>query len=245
MIEVHAPSTAVEERGKGGREARAVTVGKSPVKGVRFADLTESVDSAKTDKQIKDVKKEVTETYKSPPGEGSKDSSDVRVSPTTAKAEDEGKVEEEGEREMDSVDFDRVTGTSTPINEDSPSLPKHASTAPEEGQTFSGQMSADMSSEQEDQEPVLPESAPESSEKPEKNEEQKEASKADSAPESSDKPEKESWEASKSGTDTGGDSEINAQKVKKEERDDLKLNENSDKEATSEEARHKSVGDQS
>ena len=229
MIEVHEPSTAVEERGKGGREERAVTVGKSPVKGVRFADLTESVDSAKTNKQIKDVKDEVTETDKRPPGEGSKDTSDVRVSPTTAKAEDGGKVEEEEEREMDSVDFDRVTGTSTPINEDSPSLPKHDSTTPEEGQTFSGQMSADTTSEQEDREPVFPESAPKSIDKPEK---------------------KELSEASKAGTDTGGVSEIHAQKVEEEEeREDLKLSENSDKEeeATSEEARHKSVepGDQS
>ena len=46
-----------------------------------------------------------------------------------------GRKEEEV-KEMDSVDFDEVKGTSTPINEDSPSLPKH-NTSPGVGQTFS------------------------------------------------------------------------------------------------------------
>ena len=81
--------------------------GRTPAKGVRFADQVGADDkekepkippvtSSSTSEASPDVKKRVIQT-----------------------------VEEREEIEMDSVDFDKVTGTSTPITEDSPSLPKH------------------------------------------------------------------------------------------------------------------------
>ena len=56
---------------------------------------------------------------------------------------------------MDSVDFDKVTGTSTPISDDSPSLPtKHSSTV-EDSRQFMANATSDSSVEHEDKEEVI------------------------------------------------------------------------------------------
>ena len=100
---------------------------KTPTKGVRFADL---VDPA-------------AETEGGRGEEGATiDIADVNV---IVKKDIRETVE------MDSVDFDKVTGTSTPIDEDSPSLPKHSSSVDGVGHG----VTMDTSSEQEEREEVI------------------------------------------------------------------------------------------
>ena len=123
-------SASVTEEGGGGGGG-----GKTPVK-VRFAD---------------EVEAEERQSAKAEEREGSK-----------VKAED-GKVPikavEEKEREvieMDSVDFDKVTGTSTPITEDSPNLSKqHDDKTSSAGQSLGSVATSLSSSTEEEREDVL------------------------------------------------------------------------------------------
>ena len=105
-----------------------------PTKGVRFAD---TVDPARK-----------TEGERGKEG-AAIDIADVKV---IVKKEEDYTAEERETIEMDSVDFDKVTGTSTPIDEDSPSLPKHSTSAEGEGHGIA----MDTSSEQEEREEVFP-----------------------------------------------------------------------------------------
>ena len=106
---------------------------KTPTKGVRFADLVDPATEAEV-------------------GRGSegavRDIADVNV---IVKKREDHAGEGRETIEMDSVDFDKVTGTSTPIDEDSPSLPKHSSSVDGAGRG----VAIDTSSEQEEREEVI------------------------------------------------------------------------------------------
>ena len=125
-----------EEGGEGTKVAR------TPVKGVRFADEVDTEENSSSNAAEKE------------PGTASHAaSSGTRIdSETTNDAEVEGVLEYKAKEDlMDSVDFDKVTGTSTPINEESPALTKRG-LAPE-SQTLTP--SGELSSTAEDREEVL------------------------------------------------------------------------------------------
>lgn len=109
------PLIEVHEVGEGAAPSEQRGKGKegeSSGKGVRFADSVEPHDNDRA--------------------KGRKEEEVKEIDSNRAKGR-----KEEDVKEMDSVDFDEIKGTSTPINEDSPSLPKHHSTSPGVGQTFS------------------------------------------------------------------------------------------------------------
>lgn len=105
-------------------------------KGVRFAGLE--------DEEAKEAEKETVQSH-------SVDISEVDI---LLKKEEENPS---GEAiEMDSVDFDKVTGTSTPISEDSPSLPaKLGTTADDSSHPLVADASSDTSMEHKDREEVI------------------------------------------------------------------------------------------
>ena len=106
-------------------EEEGPKVGKTPTKGVRFADeVGRQGEREKTET--------ATSTFATEPNSGGAKAEDVRG-------------------EMDSVDFDKATGTSTPLAEDSPSLAKRGISP--DSQTPSG--SANSSSAVEEGEEVL------------------------------------------------------------------------------------------
>lgn len=128
-IEVH-PVSEVQETAEEDSKGTKVAG-----KGVRFADLEEH--QAKENDQQTAVQS------------NSVDVSDVSV--ILKKEEEKTEGEAIG---MESVDFDKVTGTSTPISDDSPSLPvKHNASVDGNGQAFMTSTSFD--SEDEDQEEVI------------------------------------------------------------------------------------------
>ena len=99
------------------KESRRGKEGQVSGKGVRFSDAVKIVDQTtpvrEKEKQKDDKKDEETETGKK------EDREETRV-----------------EREMDSVDFVQVKGTSTPINGDNTSLRKHTASPTAQTQTF-------------------------------------------------------------------------------------------------------------
>lgn len=129
-IEVH--STIDVEEGE--EEVKAT---KASVKGVRFADLVDA---------------EAEEWAKVSAQERAVTSNSVDIADVSVVVKEEGDDTEREAIEMDSVDFDKVTGTSTPLSENSPSLPKHSTSS---GETFSGNSSTDTSTEHEEREEVI------------------------------------------------------------------------------------------
>ena len=122
-------SASVTEEGGGGGGGGGG--GKTPVK-VRFADEVEAEEreSAKAEERVK--------------------AEDGKV-PIKAVEEKEREV-----IEMDSVDFDKVTGTSTPITEDSPNLSKqHDDKTSSAGQSLGSVATSLSSSTEEEREDVL------------------------------------------------------------------------------------------
>ena len=114
VIEVHSlvDLSTSKDRGKG----KAGKEGELSGKGVRFADVVQSVDNTTPVREKERDEKKDRETEKGKKEDGK----EMRV-----------------EKDMDSVDFDQVKGTSTPINEDSLSLPKHTASSTAQTQTFS------------------------------------------------------------------------------------------------------------
>ena len=131
------PVSGDEEGGEGSK------VGKTSVKGVRFADEVKDGEGEREKEEEEKVVKSFGETSDSSPP----------MAPTGGSSEAK-KASEGGEQEelMDSVDFDKVTGTSTPIAEESPSLTKRGAVAPDSHNLSS---SPESSSAVEDREDVI------------------------------------------------------------------------------------------
>lgn len=132
-IEVHSVSDIEESAGAGTKGTKVAG------KGVRFADLEE--EQAKGSEQQTAVQS---------------NSVAVDISDIGIKLKNEEEKAGSEAIEMDSVDFDKVTGTSTPISDDSPSLPtKHSTTAEDSKQSFMANATSDSSTEHEDKEEVI------------------------------------------------------------------------------------------
>ena len=127
-----------EEGGEGSK------VGKTPVKGVRFADeVDEEEEEEESEVGGGKNEKQSTETN---------DTTLPAVSELSTSAKKTAEEEDKDREEMmESVDFDKVTGTSTPIIEVSPALAKRGLTPDSQALTSS----ADSSSAVEEREEVI------------------------------------------------------------------------------------------
>jgi hypothetical protein len=118
-MEVLLSSGAEEEGGEGSK------VGKTPVKGVRFADEVD--EDEEEESEVGGGKNEKQSTERN-------DTILPAVSELSASAkktaEEESQEDKDREEMMESVDFDKVTGTSTPISEESPALAKRGLGSP-------------------------------------------------------------------------------------------------------------------
>ena len=131
-MEVLLSSGAEEEGGEGSK------VGKTPVKGVRFADEVDEDEEEESEVGGEKQSTERNDTIFPAVSE---------LSTSTKKtAEEEAQEDKDREEMMESVDFDKVTGTSTPISEESPALAKRGLGSPS---------SADSSSAVEEREEVI------------------------------------------------------------------------------------------
>lgn len=126
-----------EEGGEGSK------VGKTSVKGVRFAD---EVKGGEGEREREEEGEKVVTSF------GETSDSSPPVAPTGGSSGTKKAGEGEQEELMDSVDFDKVTGTSTPIAEESPSLTKRGAVAPDSHNLSS---SPESSSAVEDREDVI------------------------------------------------------------------------------------------
>ena len=126
-----------EEGGEGSK------VGKTPVKGVRFADEVDEEEEEESEVGGGKNEKQSTETN---------DTTLPAVSELSTSAKKTAEEEDKDREEMmESVDFDKVTGTSTPIIEVSPALAKRGLTPDSQALTSS----ADSSSAVEEREEVI------------------------------------------------------------------------------------------
>ena len=132
-IEIHSVNDAEETATGAGTKGT-----KAAGKGVRFADEEEQANGSEQQTAVQSNSVAV-------------DITDIGI-----KLQNEEDEKTGGEAiEMDSVDFDKVTGTSTPISDDSPSLPtKHSSTV-DDSRHFMANATSDSSVEHEDKEEVI------------------------------------------------------------------------------------------